>query len=209
MKPIDYKKLYLEQYKKLPIYVFWGTLITLSLSTIITGCVFIFDSEVIIGLCILAIGLIVALGDASFNFWLCSVLISQKVVVTDSLLAMSGEEIAPTTASANGSQVETTEKSEGNEKEIEEIYQNARRLCKYNTVESITAAVELFEKIKDQKNVATEIKLCHQRIRELNNTQQSDTAKNSKNKKLFNFMRITLSVVSVILLGIILYELFR
>jgi hypothetical protein len=224
MKEIDYKKLYLEHYKKLPISIFWGTLITLSLGAIVTGLIFIFDSEATIGLCILAIGLIVAVADAYFNLWISSVLISQKVIVADSLLSMSGESDIQKTATTAHSQSETAKdsgviaKSEScktsmeadtDEEDVEKIYQNARHLCKNNTVESITAAIELFEKIKDQKNVAAEIMLCRQRIRELNNTQQSDTAKNSKNKKLFNFMRIALSVVSVILLGIILYELFR
>lgn len=89
-KNLDYKSLYLNEYKNIPNYLFWGTLIFLGLGAIVTGAIFIFDSEeYMLGLGIIFGGSIVALGLAIWNRFISSVIISQKVVVADTLLSMN------------------------------------------------------------------------------------------------------------------------
>lgn len=85
-KEIDYKKLYLKQYKNIPNYYFWGTLITLGLGAIVTGIIFMID-WFMIGFGIMFGGMIVAFGLAFLNRFISAVAISQKVVVADALLS--------------------------------------------------------------------------------------------------------------------------
>ena len=86
MKKIDYKKLYQKNYKKLPIFVFWATAIVLC-CCIITGAVFIIlEGLVFLGALVVLISVPVSVVFGSLESWICAVLLSQKIVVADSLI---------------------------------------------------------------------------------------------------------------------------
>jgi len=99
-KTFDYQNLYLKQYKNIPNMYFWGTLLILGLGSIVTGIIILatanYDDEVTMGLVILIVGSLVAWGLAYLSRFIASVAISQKVVVADTLLSMSGGTTAPT-----------------------------------------------------------------------------------------------------------------
>ena len=99
-KTFDYQNLYLKQYKNIPNMYFWGILLILGLGSIVTGIIILatanYDDEVTMGLVILIVGSLVAWGLAYLSRFIASVAISQKVVVADTLLSMSGGTTAPT-----------------------------------------------------------------------------------------------------------------
>ena len=92
---MDYKKLYLEKYRKLPFY--WGiaTLLSIGISSTITSIIFfILDNGYVgaflgLGLAIFFFGWIIAAGLGFFVQWISAICLSQSIVVADSLLKMS------------------------------------------------------------------------------------------------------------------------
>lgn len=91
-KQIDYCSLYQKQFKTLPQACFWATFITLSLAAIITGIVLLcgarWTEDYLLALGIMIGGCVVALVLASIEYFFVAVSISQRVVLTDTLLAM-------------------------------------------------------------------------------------------------------------------------
>ena len=88
---LNYKSLYLTNYKKLPIYFFYGTLIFLAIAVIavIAGiAIFIQNDYFWVLLLTILGGWLISLGIALYVYWMSSVIISQRVVVADTLLAM-------------------------------------------------------------------------------------------------------------------------
>ena len=84
MKNINYLKLYLTQYKNIPNFVFWGTIIVFTLASMAIGFA-VGDDE---GVIIAGIGIAVGILIAYLSHFFIAVSISQKVVVTDTLLSM-------------------------------------------------------------------------------------------------------------------------
>lgn len=80
---LDYNKIYLERYKSIPNYIFWGTLISMLLEIFIAGIALMPYGFLI---WIFAPG--IAVLCSFFNRWLASLLISQRIVVADSLLSL-------------------------------------------------------------------------------------------------------------------------
>ena len=93
-KNFNYKKLYLEQYKNIPNFYFWGTMICGCVASIILGSHYFnlaasgYSSYAADGLLTLFGGLAATALLAFLNRWISSVAISQKVVVADTLLSM-------------------------------------------------------------------------------------------------------------------------
>ena len=86
---LNYKSLYLTNYKKLPIYFFYGTLIFLAIDSVIAGiAIFIQNDYFWVLLLTILGGWLISLGIALYVYWMSSVIISQRVVVADTLLAM-------------------------------------------------------------------------------------------------------------------------
>ena len=79
----DYNTIYLERYKNIPNYIFLGTLISMLLEIFIAGIVLMPYGFLI---WIFAPG--IAVLCSFFNRWLSSLLISQRIVVADSLLSL-------------------------------------------------------------------------------------------------------------------------
>ena len=92
---MDYKKLYLEKYRKLPAY--WGlaTLLSIGISATITSIIFFILDDgyggflLGLGFLTLFLGWIIAAGLGFFVQWISAICLSQSIVVADSLLKMS------------------------------------------------------------------------------------------------------------------------
>jgi hypothetical protein len=110
----DYKTLYLEKYKKLPIYYFWSVLLSLgSISTIVSIIFFVqgydYGSYTTTAICVLLGGWILAISLAYFIRWISSVTLSQSVVVADSLLEISKKTFEITTENSVDTEEELPE----------------------------------------------------------------------------------------------------
>ena len=100
-KAIDYKKLYLEQYKRIPNFYFVGMMIIGGEVSTILGMYYLslsadYSSYLSTGLLVLFGGWAATVALSFLVRWISSVAISQKVVVADTLLSMSGVTTAPT-----------------------------------------------------------------------------------------------------------------
>ncbi len=100
-KEVNYKKLYLEKYKNIPNYCFWGILIGIGTMALAGGLTFAGvegfkrDYEIAATLGIIFGGLLFAVILAFIARFFVSISISQKIVVADSLLAMKDNNKAP------------------------------------------------------------------------------------------------------------------
>ena len=86
MNTLDYKTLYLEKYKKLPIYYFWSTLISVGIIATVIGIAFFWNYYPEVCITIITIGWMLGLAIAFFAQWISSVILSQSVVFADCLL---------------------------------------------------------------------------------------------------------------------------
>ena len=87
-KPYDYKKLYQTRYKKLPGICFWISLIASCAVSILFGVLLMVNRHTAFGIGMLIGGIIVAIPIALLERFLISIIISQRVVITDTVLAM-------------------------------------------------------------------------------------------------------------------------
>ena len=83
---LDYNKIYLERYKNIPNYIFWGTLISMLLEIFIAGI-----ALMPYGLLIWIFAPGIAVLCSFFNRWLASLFVSQRVIVADSLLSLTNQ----------------------------------------------------------------------------------------------------------------------
>ena len=92
---MNYKKLYLEKYKKLPSYFGLATLLSIGIAATVTSIILWIvsggysDFLVGLGFAILFFGWIIAAGLGFFVMWISAIYISQSIIVADSLLKMS------------------------------------------------------------------------------------------------------------------------
>ena len=95
MKKINYLNLYLKQYKNIPNIIFWGTIIVWILGSLVAGIYYGDWEGVIIGGIIVVVGIALGVIDAFLKRFFAAILISQKVVVTDTLLSMKDDKLTP------------------------------------------------------------------------------------------------------------------
>lgn len=94
-KKIDYLSMYQKRYKSLPNIIFFGSLIFWGLAAIAAGITLfsfarIGDDE-ITAVFVMLLGLILAPGFAWLSRLVTAIFISQKVVITDTLLSMAND----------------------------------------------------------------------------------------------------------------------
>ena len=89
-KPLDYKSIYQKWYKNIPNIVFWSTLITFLLASLVGGILMFaeayYEEDYVYGALIILGGSAVSWGIAKLSRLISSIAISQKVVVADTLL---------------------------------------------------------------------------------------------------------------------------
>ncbi|MBE6792414.1 MAG: hypothetical protein E7534_02805 [Ruminococcaceae bacterium] len=94
MKNVNYLSVYQEKYKNLPNIIFWSSLIFWGLVAIAAGIIALSATdEGFFGVVFLGSG--VAVGFAWLSRFLTAILISQKVIVADTLLSMANNAPAP------------------------------------------------------------------------------------------------------------------
>lgn len=96
MNNLDYKKIYTERYKKLPLILFRGILLFMGICASIAAIILFILSDggrhevlLIVGIVVVLVGWLVAFITACIVFTLSSISISQSVVVADCLLKLS------------------------------------------------------------------------------------------------------------------------
>ena len=96
-KGIDYKSLYLRHFKNLPNVYFWSTFIVLFIGAIVGGIIILanayWDEQYAMGIITIIFGPVIAWLLARLTRFIVAVSLSQKIVVADSLLTLSGNEI--------------------------------------------------------------------------------------------------------------------
>lgn len=85
----NYKNLYLKNYKKLPNYVFWANLVMSCLISILIGFIVADESDLPYGVFAAFVSLAVGVGLAFLARIAAAIIISQKVVSADALIALS------------------------------------------------------------------------------------------------------------------------
>lgn len=94
-KGFDYKNLYLKHFKNLPNVYFWSTFIVLFIGAIVGGIIILanayWDEDYAIGVITIIFGPVIAWFLARLTRFIVAVSLSQKIVVADVLLSMSGE----------------------------------------------------------------------------------------------------------------------
>ena len=83
-QPIDFKMLYTQWYKKLPIITFWVTTVSIWLFGVMAGFATL-ESDATAGAAIILGAALLGLLLGWLSFWLSAIRISQKVVATDAL----------------------------------------------------------------------------------------------------------------------------
>ena len=84
----DYNKLYQKHFRNLPTLIFWASFV-IFFGGAITGAVFIFLCDLVfVGILTILAGIPVAMGLAWIAAWFFAILLSQKIVATDSLIEM-------------------------------------------------------------------------------------------------------------------------
>lgn len=95
MKQFDYQFLYNSWYRQFPNVVYWTTLSIVGLAALIPGIILCSDDITAgIGACIIIFGLLLAFGAAFLSRWITAILLSQKIIATDALLAMQNGNVA-------------------------------------------------------------------------------------------------------------------
>lgn len=98
-KPIDYEKLYRNNYKNLPNGYYLAIRILLTIGTIVLGIVFLAEGDddfIAYGVLTIIGGFFVSWGIAALTRFLMAVGMSRGIVVADSLLTIRDGNSAPT-----------------------------------------------------------------------------------------------------------------
>ena len=116
---LDYKKIYSKMYKNLPTTVFIITFINFIIASLATSIILLFNSfgngsaiNIILALLIFPAGLIIGFVDAFLNYWITAIIISQPIVVADSLLKISEESAENTNNTSNNEKKTTQDQNE-------------------------------------------------------------------------------------------------
>jgi mRNA deadenylase 3'-5' endonuclease subunit Ccr4 len=214
MKDFDYKQLYLNNYKKLPGVAYIVTLVAWLVGSFFGSLALLAEGMIGMAVFVCFVGIVLGLLLASFNRFWCAVIISQRIVVADSMLKMvknsdnsfnvvneKPQDNAPEATMSVDNDILNAEKKEYKavlklRDEADELYHSgdmfnivkafkiyrsiscsidvideiegcvdriekfARRIEEKGDDESLEAALELYEVIANERDVAFEIEMC-------------------------------------------------
>jgi hypothetical protein len=88
-KDINYRKLYVEKYRRMPIIYFFVILCLIGGLSALAGVILSIIGLFLIGIPIALVGIAIAFLVATITYNTMSISISQKIVLTDAVLALS------------------------------------------------------------------------------------------------------------------------